>query len=122
MFRRRDRFESCHTKAYIGNDGAVAGASGSSLNELCEKYVSKNVPVIIWVSISMQEVYPAEKWTLGNGSTFSWPANEHCMLLIGFDGEYCYLNDPFVGKTVKYDKKLTEKRYCELGKQAVAIK
>lgn len=41
---------------------------------------------------------------------------------IGFDGEYCYLNDPFVGKTVKYDKKLTEKRYCELGKQAVAIK
>mgnify|MGYP004606472795 FL=1 len=109
-------------KAYIGNDGAVAGASGSSLNELCEKYVSKNVPVIIWVSISMQEVYPAEKWTLGDGSTFSWPANEHCMLLIGFDGEYCYLNDPFVGKTVKYDKKLTEKRYCELGKQAVAIK
>lgn len=65
---------------------------------------------------------PAEKWTLGDGSTFSWPANEHCMLLIGFDGEYCYLNDPFVGKTVKYDKKLTEKRYCELGKQAVAIK
>ena len=41
---------------------------------------------------------------------------------IGFDGKYCYLNDPFVGKTVKYDKKLTEKRYCELGKQAVAIK
>ena len=109
-------------KAYIGNDDAVANASGSSLNELCEKYVSKNVPVIIWVSISMQEVYSSEKWTLGDGSTFSWPANEHCMLLIGFDDEYCYLNDPLVGKTVKYDKKLTEKRYCKLGKQAVAIK
>ena len=79
------------------------------------------MPVITWVTISMMDTYPSAKWCFEDGTDFTWPANEHCMLLIGYDGESCYFNDPYVGKTVKYSKELAEKRYDELGKQAVVI-
>ena len=100
---------------------AEANTAAAELNELCESYISSGIPVITWVTISMLDTYPAEKWRLENRKDFYWPANEHCMLLIGYDGESCYFNDPYVGKTVKYSKELAEKRYDELGKQAVVI-
>lgn len=105
----------------LGEKGAVINATGKELDELCQTYVSRNMPVITWVTISMMDTYPSAKWRLEDGTDFTWPANEHCMLLIGYDGESCYFNDPYVGKTVKYSKELAEKRYNELGKQAVVI-
>lgn len=105
----------------LGEKGAVINATGNDLEELCKTYVSRNMPVITWVTISMMDTYPSAKWCFEDGTDFTWPANEHCMLLIGYDGESCYFNDPYVGKTVKYSKELAEKRYDELGKQAVVI-
>ena len=106
---------------YLGKNGAVINATGTELNELCESYISSGIPVITWVTISMLDTYSAEKWRLENGKDFYWPANEHCMLLIGYDSESCYFNDPYTGKTVKYPKALAESRYNKLGKQALLI-
>ena len=106
---------------YLGKSKAVINATDMTLTELCESYISNGMPVITWVTISMLDTYPAEKWKLENGKDFYWPANEHCMLLIGYDSESCYFNDPYVGKTVKYPKALAESRYNKLGKQAVVI-
>ena len=105
----------------LGNNAAVIKPAGKELEELCKSYVSCDTPVIIWTTISLLDTYPAEKWRLDDGSDFYWPANEHCMLLIGYDGSGYYFNDPYVGKTVKYPKALAETRYNELGKQAVLI-
>lgn len=106
---------------YLGENGTVINAVGTELDVLCEKYISNNIPVLLWTTISMLDTYPAEKWTLEDGNDFCWPANEHCMLLIGYDGDSFYFNDPYVGNTVKYPRDLTERRYNELGKQAVII-
>lgn len=106
---------------YLGKNGAVINATGTDLNELCESYISSGIPVITWVTISMLDTYTSEKWRLENGKDFYWPANEHCMLLIGYDSESCYFNDPYTGKTVKYPKALAESRYNKLGKQALLI-
>lgn len=106
---------------YLGNQTAVADASGSEMDTLCRKYIVNNVPVMVWVTISMIDTYSSAKWQLKSGETFYWPANEHCMLLIGFDENYYYFNDPYAGKQVKYSKEIAEKRYSELGKQALAV-
>lgn len=106
---------------YLKSDNAVIDASGSEMEELCRKYVANNKPVIVWVTISMIDTYSSTKWTLENGDTFYWPANEHCMLLIGYDDTYYYFNDPYKGKEVKYTKQLAEKRYSQLKKQALVI-
>jgi uncharacterized protein YvpB len=43
------------------------------------------------------------------------------MVLIGYDDRHYYLNDPMSGGTVGYDKSVVEKRYEEMGMQAVYI-
>lgn len=105
----------------LNDDKAVVDATGIELKNICSKYVANDIPVIIWVTISMIDTYPSARWTLQNGEQFCWPANEHCMLLVGYDDEYYYLNDPYSGENVKYSKELTEQRYAQLSKQAVAV-
>lgn len=99
----------------------VENLNSSEISELCEKYIDKDIPVIMWATISMAQSYNSEKWTLPDGTDFCWRSNEHCLLLIGYDENYYYFNDPYTAKTVNYEKALVEKRYLELSKQALAI-
>ena len=96
-------------------------AYGTSLPDLCATYVAKGVPVILWATISMRETVPQNTWYLADGKRYTWPGNEHCMLLVGYDDTHYYFNDPYAGKTVCYARQLTEDRYAELGRQAVVI-
>ena len=43
------------------------------------------------------------------------------MVLTGYDATYYYLNDPMTGQLEKYPKALVQRRYEELGCQAVVI-
>ena len=94
---------------------------GESLNDLCDTYVGQGEPLLIWVTMSMKESYPGNYWTLSDGTQYTWRAEEHCMVLIGYDDRHYYLNDPMSGGTVGYDKAVVEKRYEEMGMQAVYI-
>lgn len=105
----------------LGGDERVEDASGLSMTALCEQYVAQGIPVVVWVSINMLNVYPAASWTTPAGETYTWPANEHCMLLIGYDEENYYFNDPYKGREVTYARSLSESRYDALGKQALAV-
>ena len=42
-------------------------------------------------------------------------------MLIGYDEENYYFNDPYAGKTVKYENKTVEDRHAEQGMQSVVI-
>ena len=106
---------------YFGNSDRVQNTTGTSLEELCKTYVDKNVPVLTWVTIGMLDSYPTDKWTLEDGSTYEWPANEHCMVLIGYDQNNYYFNDPYRGTVKKYAKWIVEKQYRQLGKQSLVI-
>ena len=94
---------------------------GESLNDLCDTYVGQGEPLLVWVTMSMKESYPGNYWTLSDGTQYTWRAEEHCMVLIGYDDRHYYLNDPMSGGTVGYDKAVVEKRYEEMGMQAVYI-
>ena len=53
-----------------------------------------------------------------NGDIF----NVKNIMIMGFDDENnYYFNDPYAGKTVKYEKTTVEDRYAELGRQSVVV-
>lgn len=106
---------------YFGNSDRVRNTTGTELSDLCSEYIDNDIPVMIWATINMLETDPKNSWYLSDGKRFSWPGNEHCMVLIGYDSESYYFNDPYTGKTVKYNKETTNDRYAELGKQSVVV-
>jgi len=107
--------------AYYGNADGIIRNEGLSLEQLCSQYIDQGTPVILWATIAMLEVAPVTSWYLDDGSLFTWPGNEHCMLLVGYDSEQYYFNDPYAGMLVAYPKELAEARYEALGSQSVVI-
>ncbi len=85
-------------------------------------YINQGDPVIVWATINMQPSYAGMNWVLEDtGETFTWTAEEHCLVLVGYDADKYYFNDPYDSNgVVGYDKALVLQRYGELGKQAVA--
>ena len=105
----------------LGSDERIENATGKSLNTLCKKYIDRDIPVMVWVTIGMLETYVSDTWYLEDGTLYEWPANEHCMLLVGYDDTYYYFNDPYRGQVKKYARWLAEQRYQDMGMQALAI-
>lgn len=95
--------------------------SVTDLETLCDTYICKDKPVLIWVTMEMKASQEGNRWQLKNGETFTWIAGEHCVVLTGYDATYYYLNDPMTGQLEKYPKALVQRRYEELGCQAVMI-
>ena len=92
-----------------------------SVEQLCNEYIDNNHPVLIWATMGMKQSKNGRSWKFENGEKFTWIAGEHCLVLVGYDDEYYFLNDPQSGSTVAYQKDIVEKRFKELGFQAVHI-
>ena len=105
----------------IGSDLTVEDKTGYSLPMLCKEYIDKGTPCIVWASIGMLATYKSASWTLEDGSTYYFPANEHCLVLIGYSRTHYYFSDPYRGAHVKYSRSISEKRYAELGRQALVL-
>lgn len=99
----------------------IKAERGLTLSRL-EEYISKGKPVIIWVTVDMKESYDGFTYYLETGEQYIWRAGEHCVVLCGYDDEGYYIMDPLKdGRIVRYEKKLVEARYEEMGKQSVLI-
>lgn len=112
--------ENALVKFYSSNQ-PVKNTTGKNLEELCREYIDKGTPVMVWITIKMIEPYYTSRWNLPNSETYTWLANEHCMLLIGYDQDNYYFNDPYTGKEVKYGKSLSQKRYDAFGMQSLVV-
>lgn len=105
--------------------------SGVPLEELCEKYILDDKPVMCWETTYMDEPYVKATWIVDyvdenarykKGDTESWMQNEHCMVLVGFDEENYYFCDSVSGKLTAYEKEVSEERYSQVGMQAIVVK
>lgn len=95
---------------------------GTDIEELVRDYIDSDIPVICWVTMDMVKTYNGMKYTLTDGTQYTWKANEHCMLFCGYDEDKYYFLDPLSGGEMRgYDKKLVEKRYIEMGCEAVVV-
>ena len=113
------------------SDKTAQALEGVPLPELCERYVSRDIPVMVWATTEMLEPYPKDSWIVNYvdenakyeiGDTFTWLQNEHCMVLIGYDEENYYFMDSCAGKVSIYEREVSEERYAQLGSQAIVVK
>ncbi len=99
---------------------------GEPLDKLCRDYIMQGVPVVLWGTMYMDPPYsPGWSWNVtggDEGEVFEWVAPMHCLLMIGFDSNNYYFNDPTAGKMVAYRKADVEAAYDGLYQQAVVIR
>ena len=54
------------------------------------------MPVVFWATLDFQPVpEKRDHWLLADGTDFAWKCNEHCLLLVGYDDENYWFNDPW---------------------------
>ena len=69
--------------------------SGKTAAELCS-YIDAGMPVVFWATLDFQPVpEKRDHWLLADGTDFAWKCNEHCLLLVGYDDENYWFNDPW---------------------------
>jgi len=107
----------------LDGEHLAKNTTGSEFNELIENYIDREIPVLVWTSINLLPTNDGTQWYIrDSGDKFQWINNEHCMVLVGYDDDKYYFNDPYEDNgVVGYDKELVEKRFEELGKQSVII-
>lgn len=103
--------------------------SGLPLDFVAQTYIKQEFPVLVWVTIGMCDSYLTDEWYLtdekGNitKEKYKWRAEEHCMVLVGYDDKYYYFNDPLsYGGVSKYSISLVEKRYNEVGCYSLVLR
>lgn len=101
-----------------------ADLTGVSMEMLLREYIDIDIPVVFWASIDLKETYAGPEWIVADtGERFEWRSNEHCMLLVGYDEENYYFNDPWHNHgTVGYERTLVEKRHAEQYEMAVSVR
>ena len=101
------------------------------LETLCEDYVSKGIPVMVWATTDMDEPYVFDTWIVNYvdenaeakmGDEVSWYMHEHCLVLIGYDRDSYYFADSTHGTISVFAKDLVAKRYEQMGKQSIVVK
>lgn len=106
---------------YFGSDKYVVNTTGLTLNQLCHSYIDQGHPVLVWASINMLSIYDSGSWITPSEDTYTWPANEHCLLLVGYDDYYYYFNDPWTGSVEAYSQWVVEDCYETLGCQSLTV-
>ena len=113
------------------SDQKAYNAENIPLETLCEEYIDKDIPVMIWATTNMDEPYVFSTWTVNYvdenaktklGDTFSWYAHEHCLVLIGYDENEYYFDDSAAGAVSHFKKDLVNERYQQLGAQSIVVK
>ncbi len=115
-----------------GSKMTATPIKGVELDELCEKYIVKDIPVMVWATTSMQEPYVKRSWSINYvdpevsdaqiGDTEQWLQNEHCMVLIGYDEDNYYFADSVAGEVSVFDKETSRDRFQKLDMQAIVVK
>lgn len=95
--------------------------SGGSVDILYD-HIRIGKPVVVWCRVNVQDLTEGVTWQYPDGSgEYVELVGEHCAVLIGYDENYVYLNDPAVGKGVKQDKEKFESNWYKLHSQALII-
>lgn len=111
-------------KAATKGTASVTNVTGKSLETLVKEYIDHDIPVIFWATVNMRpNVRNIEMHVKATGETYYYPAREHCLVLVGYDANHYYFNDPYASNgVVGYEKATVAQRYATLGYKAVVMK
>lgn len=103
----------------------VKNITGTAFDTLCKTYIDNEIPVIVWATTDMLPLRPHKKshtWNIiGTSEEFTWKSPMHCLVLVGYDDNNYYFNDPQREKNYRYSKSSVLTAYSALGMQAVVI-
>ena len=92
------------------------------LSTLCSAYIDKGIPVVFWATIDMRKPSSYITWYIeGTDRTHTWTNPFHCLLLVGYDSESYYFNDPWQSKAIAYPRSAVETAYASVGRHALVI-
>lgn len=115
----------CHSlRKVLGANYEVTDETGCEVQELIRKYIDQDMPVVFWACINMRDPIVGPSWKLlDTGEEFTWISNEHCMLLVGYDDEKYYFNDPYDNNgVIGYPREIVEDRHAAQHMQAVGVR
>lgn len=106
--------------------------TGLKLCDLIANYIDEGDPVIVWGTMNMVPSRLTRTWTIDYvdenspyrlGDSFTWLGNEHCLVLVGYDAERYFFNDPYENHgLIGYGRELFEQRFLEFGKMSVVVR
>lgn len=107
----------------LNQNHTAKNITGASFSSLLTNYIDKGTPVAVWATINMIATEPGTQWIVPEtGAWFTWKKHEHCLVLVGYDDQYYYMNDPYKNNGLRaYSRAVVEARYAALGSQAVVI-
>lgn len=119
--------------AVLPQDKYVAVVTtGLKLVDLLPNYIDKGDPVVIWATMDMLPARLTRSWEIDYvdenskfrlGDQFTWNGNEHCLVLVGYDAERYFFNDPYKNHgLIGYPRALVEQRFLEQGSQSVVVR
>ena len=108
--------------SYFADQGSELKAvdkTGITFDELYG-YVSEGAPVVVWVTIGMEDRREAEGWYTTDGEWVDWSTNDHGAVLIGYSEDTVTIADPISG-IIEYDRAQFESVFESRGNQCVII-
>ncbi|MBQ2872815.1 MAG: C39 family peptidase [Bacilli bacterium] len=97
----------------------IIDGTGMSLNSVLD-IVREGRPVVVWVSMNMAVPYISDSWIYKpTGDKINWQANEHALVLIGYNDSQIIVADSLNGQVRYYDRSVFESRYNYFGKRAL---
>ena len=124
------------SEGYICGTGAIVTAADAYLEDVGSSYrakdltgtvpedlyrlVSEGMPVLVWVTIGMQEREEVRGWYTEDGRWMGWSRNDHGAVLIGYDEKTVTIADPLSGLRV-YSRDMFEHVYASRGFGCVII-
>lgn len=108
---------------YLTDGYYAKNTTGLSLETLKRRYIDNGIPVAVWVTVNMEEVDRILQWQSEDGEeTYLYPANEHCMVFVGYDEDEYIFADPYDSNgTVSYPIDDCVLAFNMLGSQSVVI-
>lgn len=93
--------------------------SGAQPEELYE-LVSKNTPVMVWITIDMADRSSPQGWYTEDGDYVDWSTNDHGAVLIGYSTDMVMIADPLSG-IVEYSRTQFESVFASRSYQCVIL-
>ena len=113
-----------NTLAALGRSGdfEVRDVSGKTAAQLCAEHIDNGRPVVFWATLDMEHSDGVRRWTLPDGRPFAWKNHGRSLLLVGYDEENYWFNDPWHDHgCCPYPRALVEQRHKEQDLYAVVM-
>lgn len=102
-----------------GSDLTAVDYTGADVDTLYE-IVSQDIPVVVWVTISMTDRGETEGWYTRSGEYVDWSTYDHGAVLIGYTQDTVTIADPISGK-MEYSREDFERVFASRGNQCVFL-